>query len=174
MAFFHDKDLKHLLLDQNCCQVISQSKLRMRVISVHDYTKHPTEYCGEQNIPEESHILPYNCRSDVGHKKGFPNNILLYSLHFNKNICTCVSIFPTQIGLVTSIFIHLIIFILHHFMPPSKNHKTDFNPSLHIKHGRHSNTKRWKQMEKEARTGRKGTLVSRIRRDPAALCLDLF
>lgn len=91
MAFFHDKDLKHLLLDQNCCQVISQSKLRMRVISVHDYTKHPTEYCGEQNIPEESHILPYNCRSDVGHKKGFPNNILLYSLHFNKNICTSYS-----------------------------------------------------------------------------------
>lgn len=113
------------------------------------------------------------CHTVVGQmwdiKKVFPT-----TFYFTPYILTKISVHPTQIGLVTSIFIHLIIFILHHFMPPSKNHKTDFNPSLHIKHGRHSKTKRWKQMEKEARTGRKGTLVSRIRRDPAALCLDLF
>ena len=43
-----------------------------------------------------------------------------------------------------------------------------------IKLARHSKTKRWKQMEKGMRIWRKGALVSRIWRHPAALVLDYF
>lgn len=49
-----------------------------------------------------------------------------------------------------------IIFIWHHFMPRSQHHKTDFNPSVHIKHSRRSEMKhvedvrRCRQTEKES------------------------
>lgn len=49
-----------------------------------------------------------------------------------------------------------IIFIWHHFMPRSQHHKTDFNPSVHIKHSRRSEMKhvedvrRRRQTEKES------------------------
>lgn len=172
LAFFHDKALKHLLPDQNF-----QVQVKDECYFCSWLYQAPNWVCGEQNIPEEGHILPYNCRSDVGHKRFYQQHFTLLPTFWQKylSLRNCISYSNQACYFNFYAFEgNLIIFILHHFMPPSQNHKTDFNPSVHIKHGRHSKMKWWKQMEKEARTGRKGTLVSRIWGYPAALCLDFF
>ena len=64
------------------------------------------------------------------------------------------------------------------FMPPSQNHKIDQCTSCAADVARRDKDvrrhKKRKQTGRDTGTGRKGMLVSRICRDPAALCLDFL
>ena len=96
----------------------------------------------------------------------------LYSLNFNTNIWTYCPLY-IQNRLVTFDSMHLtgIVFMSCHCRPPCQIHKTDLNLPEHITYSRRSKNK---HAERETRMGRKGVIVSRICRYPAAICLDFL